>query len=146
MKKSLYYKIIGGVVAIFILIQLIPVNRDNPPESVPIKAPQGITQILERSCYDCHSNRTKWPWYSYVAPISWLVARDVHEGREHLNFSVWDGSDAEEIKELSEEFIKVLQEDEMPLWFYLPLHPQARLSEIDKQLLIEWAEKGFPSH
>ena len=71
-------------------IQFVPVNRMNPPVTGEIGAPEKVMAILHRSCYDCHSNKTVWPWYSYVAPISWLVADDVHEGRRHMNFSEWN--------------------------------------------------------
>jgi hypothetical protein len=87
--------------------------------------------ILRRACFDCHSNETVWPWYAYVAPVSWLVASDVEEGREELNFSQWDAYNADrqahKIKECGEE----VAEGEMPLWFYVPAHPEARLSQAD---------------
>jgi hypothetical protein len=76
-----------SLLALGILIQLIPIRRDNPPATGSVAAPPEVMSILRRSCYDCHSNETIWPWYSRVAPVSWLVARDVHEGRRHVNFS-----------------------------------------------------------
>ncbi len=77
-------------------IQLVPVKRSNPPVEFEVEAPADVHAILERACYDCHSNRTRWPWYSSVAPVSWLVARDVRRGRKELNFTDWPAFDFEE--------------------------------------------------
>ena len=95
---------------------------------------------MQRSCFDCHSNRTHWPWYAYVAPASWLVPHDVEEGREHLNFSTWDLYDEDERVDLFEEIAEVVEDGEMPLWFYVPLHPEAQLSEDDSATLLGWAQ------
>src|SRR5436305_15338897 len=82
-----------SLIAIAVLIQLVPVRRDNPPAPLAARltAPPDVTAILRRSCSDCHSNETVWPWYSRVAPVSWLVANDVHGGRHQLNSSEWNG-------------------------------------------------------
>src|SRR5438874_1058331 len=74
---------------VLVAIQLVPVERTNPSATKPIEAPAEVTAVLRRSCYDCHSNETRWPWYAYVAPVSWLVADDVKDGRAKLNFSSW---------------------------------------------------------
>jgi hypothetical protein len=86
-------KIIIAVVIIIVGIQFIPVDRSNPPVTEEINAPANVLSILKTSCYDCHSNETTWPWYSYVAPVSFLVAGDVEEARKHLNFTEWDKYD-----------------------------------------------------
>jgi len=90
---------------IFLLFQFVPVDRSNPPVVADLQAPVDVKSVLQRSCYDCHSNEVKWPWYSYVAPVSWLVAHDVKEGREELNFSEWDryANDPEMKEEIVEE-------------------------------------------
>src|SRR5580765_2224450 len=79
----------------FIGIQLVRPDRTNPPvkaaDSLQAKAPAAINALLDRSCRDCHSNETRWPWYTNVAPTSWLVANHVHEGRDHFNYSEWTG-------------------------------------------------------
>ncbi len=127
------------LVVFFIASQFVPVARSNAPVENEISAPAEVKAILKRSCYDCHSNETVWPWYSYVAPMSWLVAHDVEEGREEMNFSRWDRySDKKKRKKISECWEEV-EEGEMPLWFYLPLHPKARLSKIDLEVLRQWA-------
>lgn len=129
----------AAVVLLFVALQLGPVEMTNPPVTAGIETPSDVKEILERSCYDCHSNETRWPWYSRVAPFSWLVAHDVEEGREHLNFSEWDQLSTEEQVEAMEEAWEEVEEGEMPLWFYLPMHPEARISKSDRATLKRWA-------
>jgi len=120
---------------LFVLIQLVPYGRShtNPPVVREPNWDSARTRDLaKQACFDCHSNETVWPWYSYIAPISWLVWSDVEDGRRHLNFSDWGkGREGEDPEEISE----VLTEGEMPLWFYLPLHQEARLSSAEKEEL-----------
>jgi hypothetical protein len=131
-----------AILALFLFIQAIPVERNNPPVTERIEAPPEVQTLLRRACMDCHSNETFWPWYSGVAPISWLTARDVREGREHLNLSTWDRYDAGERAELFDEMAEVVEEGEMPMKMYLPLHPEARLTAEERALLVRWARAG----
>ncbi|MBE0685739.1 MAG: heme-binding domain-containing protein [Anaerolineaceae bacterium] len=132
MKKILIFTLVG-LVAFFLLIQLIPLGRQhaNPPV---VQEPQWDSaqtrELAQRACFDCHSNETVWLWYSNVAPVSWLVQRDVNEGREKLNFSDW-GSVREK-----DAIIEVIQEGEMPMPIYLIMHPEARLTSAEKEALI----------
>ena len=126
----------------FLVAQAIPVKRDNPPAEGEISAPPAVQALLKRSCYDCHSNQTRWPWYARIAPVSWLVAHDVHEGREHLNFSTWGRYSADERREHVEEIRENVEEGEMPLWFYLPLHPEAKLTAADVERIARWTRHG----
>ncbi|MEN8145907.1 MAG: heme-binding domain-containing protein [Gemmatimonadota bacterium] len=128
-----------ALAALLILAQFFPVAYTNPPVTSEIVLPADVEPILRRSCYDCHSNETVWPWYSRVAPVSWLVAKDVAEGREYLNYSEWGRYDAERLAELMEETVEEIEEDEMPMPAYTWLHPDARLSDTDKRILTEWA-------
>lgn len=134
-KKILIY---GGLalLAIFILIQLVPLGRDhtNPPvtQEPNWDSPQ-TRQLAQRACFDCHSNETVWPWYSNLAPMSWLIQNHVDEGRRRLNFSTWDQQRPREPEEIAE----VILEGEMPLPNYLPLHPEARLSAAERQALAQ---------
>jgi len=123
-----------------ILIQFIPINRNNPPvdNNLVISTPKDVEVILKNSCYDCHSNKTIWPVYSYIAPISWLVAKDVKNGREELNFSEWNKLDDSKMEKKKEEIIEEISRDTMPLPIYLITHPSAKLSENDKLLLKNW--------
>jgi hypothetical protein len=128
--------VIAGVVG-FVLIQLIPVDRSNPPVTREIQWNSAETQQLaQNACYDCHSNQSEWPWYSYVAPASWLVAHDVEEGREHLNFTEWDRPNEE-----AEEILEEVEEGSMPLTKYVLLHPEANLSAAERQTLLAGLEQ-----
>ncbi len=131
-------KVLGWLFGLFLLIQLYPVNRDNPPVTEEIQVPDNIKAIFERSCYDCHSNKTKWPWYSYVAPVSWLVAGHVEDGRKNLNFTEWDKYDAKKRANKLEEILDEIEEGEMPLPGYLRLHPEAVLSGEDIDAIANW--------
>lgn len=132
-------KILLAVGLVVVGIQLVPVPRENPPVTAAIVVPPEVQGILEASCYDCHSNLTEWPWYSRVAPASWLVYKDVKEGRDELNFSEWgDYSDRRRNHKL-EEIEEKVREGEMPLKLYLPFHPEAALSEADAETLIQWS-------
>jgi len=118
--------------------QLVPVNRDNPEDRRGPGAPPEVEAILKRACYDCHSNETVWPWYSRVAPVSWMVAYDVHEAREHLNFSDFqDLSEGTQVKVWAA-VMKEIDEGRMPLWYYRPFHAAARLTEADIAVLRAW--------
>ena len=132
------------IIVILIGIQFVPVSKTNPPVTGEIKAPAEVMEILRTSCYDCHSNESEWPWYSNIAPVSWLVVNDVNEGREHMNFSGWQSYSEEDKAEDIEEVWEEIEEGEMPLWFYLPLHPEARLSDDQKETIRKWVEAGGP--
>lgn len=132
--KILAILIVIGLI-LFILIQFIPYgkNHTNPPVvSEPNWDSQQTRDFAKRACFDCHSNETTWPWYSNVAPVSWLVYRDVVEGRQRLNFSNWQNSRLREPGEIA----SVISEGEMPPFQYLPMHPTARLSSAEKNQFI----------
>jgi hypothetical protein len=121
-----------------IVIQLVPVDRSNPPVSMNVSAPERVQRVLRNSCYDCHSNETTWPWYSKVAPVSWYIANDVHEGRKHINFSTWDKYPAEKRRDIIAEAFEEVSEGAMPMPNYLRLHPGARLTDADVEALRQW--------
>jgi mono/diheme cytochrome c family protein len=123
-------------------IQLLPYGRarTNPPVAAePAWDRPRTRELFFRACADCHSNETRWPWYSQVAPASWLVQRDVDEAREHFNVSEW-GRPRNEGEEAAEE----LEEGAMPLPRYLRAHPAARLSDAEKQDLVRGLAATFP--
>ena len=95
--------------------------------------------VFKRSCYDCHSNETEWPWYSYIAPVSWLVSSDVKDGRLHLNFSKWGNFSRKDIVKLKEEIWEEIERGKMPLGKYIFMHPEAELDHKEKDLIKEWA-------
>ena len=141
MKTRKVVKLAAPVVAAaLVLIQLVPVERTNPPVTGEVPAPPEVRSVLQRACYDCHSNETRWPWYARVAPVSWLVAHDVEEGREHVNFSTWNEYTAKKQRKKLDEVWEEVEEGEMPLWFYVPLHPDAKLGEADLRAIEAWAK------
>lgn len=141
MKKTLAI-VIGVCAGLGIAIQLVPVERSNPAVVADINAPPAVAEVLRASCYDCHSNETRWPWYSRVAPASWLVAHDVDEARDHLNFSLWGTYEAKRQQHLASEIWEEVEDGEMPLAKYLLAHPGARLSKDDRALLAAWSAEA----
>jgi len=97
-----------------------------------------VIQIVERSCQNCHSEKTEWPWYSYVAPMSWLIEKDVHEGRSHMNLSHWNEYDTAKQGEILASLSAVVRSRQMPLPRYLRLHPNAQLSDAEIDLIYQW--------
>lgn len=130
-----------ATVILLAALQLVPIERSNPPVTQDVGAPPTIAAILKRSCYNCHANTTVWPWYSRVAPVSFLLAYDVNHGREHLNFSTWDVYDRNDIVHIAEEIEEVILAEEMPPWFYVALHSEAKLSAADREALVAWAQQ-----
>ena len=126
--------------------QLVTVERVNPTSLVSplsngdIAAPAQIKALLTRACYDCHSNQTRWPWYSGVAPVSWLVARDVALGRKELNFSEWGSYYPQTRMRKLQWMGRVLRERAMPPWAYRLMHPGARLTDAERATLDRWIE------
>jgi mono/diheme cytochrome c family protein len=127
-----------GLLVLLLAIQVVPYGRDhtNPTGGRQIAWDSPRTQqLMTDACMDCHSNLTRWPWYSNVAPISWLVQHDVDEGRGELDLSTGDVD--------LEEMIEAIREGSMPPWQYKPTHPGAWLSQGEKQDLIQGLEATF---
>jgi Haem-binding domain len=146
MKKILRWS--GFAIGIvLVIIQCIRPDRSAPAFDQSLGfarlpgADTSVTSILRRSCYDCHSFETQWPWYSAIAPASWLVANDVQGGRRHLNFSIWAKyADSRKIQSL-EDIHDEISDGGMPLPQYLFLHPGARLSQAERETLLRWTER-----
>lgn len=133
----------AGAIVLAALLQLVPVKRDNPPVKDVVPAPPNVKAILERACYDCHSNKTVWPWYSHVAPVSWLVAKDVRNGRHEVNFTEWPTFDPDDQEHIFKHIAKQVDRRAMPLPMYLTMHPKARLSDEDRRVLVSWARANL---
>jgi hypothetical protein len=135
----------GAIGLVFALMQVIPMQVKNPPVTQNVPAPPQVEAILRRGCYDCHSNQTRWPWYAHVAPVSWLVARDVARGREQINFSTWDkySDDPETVIRKLRNIDKEMQGATMPLWYYLLEHADARLSDADREAIDDWVMQSI---
>ena len=143
MKKKIILWVVVAAVVLALLIQLIPLpgRNNNPPVVAEPNWDSPQTRALaKRACFDCHSNETVWPWYSYVAPVSWLIYNDVMEGRSKMNFSDWNRGYQPSIGEI----IGELQEGGMPLPQYLLMHPEARLTSAEKQQLITGFGNSLP--
>lgn len=137
-------KLLGWAILILIAIQFIPYgkNLQNPPVTgEPAWDSPHTKDLFFRACGDCHSNETVWPWYSNIAPVSWLLAYDVTEGREHFNVSEWGRPEKNEGEDAAEE----VMEGNMPPFFYLPAHPEANLDSMEKQALIDGLKATFGS-
>jgi heme-binding protein len=132
-------KIVVGIVALFAVAQVVPIERSNPPVTGDVGAPPDVAPVLRRACYDCHSNETGWPWYSRIAPASWLLAYDVAEGRRELNYSEWSAYPPARQQKKMKETVNEIAEGEMPPWYFVVMHPDARLAQADKDALTAWA-------
>jgi hypothetical protein len=140
-------KILWGVLAIAVGIQLIRPEQTNPAVApgadflVATQADPAVAQIVKQACYDCHSHETKWPWYSHINPIGWVVSDHVVEGRDELNFSDWTSYSAKKADHKLEESIEYVKKDEMPLPGYVLLHDEARLNKKQKDSLLVFLRK-----
>jgi len=128
-----------AAVALVALAQLVRFSHENPPPNGAAKLPPDVEPLLRRACFDCHSNETRWPWYGSVAPASWLVHRDVVDGRKHLNFSTWGTLPDDRRARKQRGIAKAVASGEMPMWFYVPLHPEAKLTPDEKERISAWA-------
>lgn len=136
-KKKFFKYILYSVIILFVLIQFIPVDRNNPPVQKEPNWNSPLTRKLaKRACYDCHSNETKWPFYSFIAPVSWFVTNDVHEGRKKFNIS--EGGSGH-----SDDAAKEVEKGDMPMWQYVLMHPRAKLTNKEKTELIAGLKSTF---
>jgi hypothetical protein len=146
MKKKLKW-IFAALAAAFALLQLANPPRTNPPVApghdlmATNAPPPEIAALLHTACYNCHSHETQWPWYSRVAPVSWLVAGDVTRGRERLNFSEWPRELPERAAKRLERISEEVDYKDMPPAKYTLLHPEARLSAGQREQLMHWADQ-----
>jgi hypothetical protein len=137
-------KILIALVVLFILIQLFRIDKTNPVTD-PSKdfmsvtdTPQEIASILNTSCYDCHSNSTVYPWYTNISPVSWWIKDHINEGREELNFSIWDTYTSRKKDHKLEEAIELVEAGEMPMESYIWMHGDAELKPEQKEKLIAY--------
>jgi len=129
----------GVAIAAFLLIQLVPYGKDhtNPPVvAEPAWNLPQTRELAKRACFDCHSNEVVYPWYSNIAPVSWLVQRDIDEGRSRLNLSEWQAGSSN-AGDIANEVGDLISEGRMPLPIYVAQHPSAKLTDAEKQALID---------
>lgn len=140
MRKHLKTAVIV-LIAIFLIAQAFRITKSNPPVRVDVGATSEVSPLLRRACYDCHSNETSWPWYSNVAPVSWLVGSDVSEARSQLNFSEWGNYTLHEKTQRLKKIAKEVGDGDMPLWYYSLMHSKARLTDAERNQIKDWADE-----
>lgn len=125
-----------------------PAVPANPAVPDDLSAPPAVKDALARSCYDCHSNQTRWPWYSAVAPFSWWIHYEVDEGRRRLNFSAWTDytSDPGTEDQKLDEIVRLIASGAMPPWYYRAMHPGARLAQGERAAITRWVVEEKSSH
>src|SRR5215469_9669745 len=140
MRRKIRLGLLLSMMALLVAIQLVPSGVINPASKGEVSAPPEIHDTLRRSCYDCHSNQTQWPWYTNVAPFSWVVARDIEVGRRQLNFSEWGtyypGTRRRKLQWMG----RALEQKVMPPPLYQLIHPASRLSPQDREQLRRWID------
>jgi hypothetical protein len=143
--------ILGGLLLLLLVVQVMPVDlpvvsKDNPGDIIKsgLVNPD-VANLLKTSCYSCHSNETQYPWYSYVAPSSWLVKRDVAKGRDELNFSTWSALDQRKMLKKLDDIATEVGEGNMPMPIYTLIHSSAKLDETQRQLIVTWTEAAMDS-
>jgi mono/diheme cytochrome c family protein len=132
--RKFLWRYLGVLGALGVAMQFVPYGRDHaapPVQREPAWDQPATRALVARACFDCHSNHTVWPWYAQVAPVSWLVQQDVDEGRAHVNFSEWN-----RLQRGLRGVRNDVMRGQMPPWYYLPLHPQARLSSVETETLL----------
>lgn len=145
MKKLRKYSFVFLILFIVIL-QFIKPDTGNPPEdknnfiATHIQVPENVFSKLEKACFDCHSNRTVWPWYGKISPVVYLIDHDVKEGRRELNFSEWGNYEKKKMIKKLEEIESEVSGGEMPPGIYKPLHTESKLSDEDRKLITDWAK------
>jgi hypothetical protein len=141
-RRRVLFSLLGIVLVAGIAIQFVPVQRTNRLGSGDPDAPREVMWILRRACYDCHSTETRWPIWAYVAPVSWRVVDDVEKARRALNFSDWASHTAQNRAALRMMVSSATSAHRMPAWYYVTLHPDAKLSSDDLAALRRWADMG----
>lgn len=145
LKKTLRWLFLIGL-SLFAIAQFIRPARTNPTTDQQqalesrLQVDPKVEAILERSCADCHSNHTRWPWYSNVAPVSWFVIGHVNDGRRDLNLSEWGKYDQRRQSQRLDQMCGLAKAGVMPLSSYTPLHPGSKLTEADVKILCDWAQ------
>jgi hypothetical protein len=147
-KMKKWFKWLGGVLA----IGAVALQLTNPPLTNPAvlpghdlaatnAPPPEIAAVIKRACYDCHSFQTVWPWYSHVAPVSWIIVNDVNSARGAMNFSDWPHDDQARVRKRWRHIADDVEAKEMPLRGYAIIHPPSRLSDDERAKLVQWARK-----
>ncbi|MFQ5446965.1 MAG: heme-binding domain-containing protein [Saprospiraceae bacterium] len=129
---------------LLVIIQFFQIDKTTPPHEA-VKdfialenPPLEIATLLHDACYDCHSNLTEYPWYTNVQPVAWWINNHINEGRQHLNFSNWGSYNAKKKAHKAEELVEMVSEKEMPLKSFTWMHPEARLTNLQRKKMVDW--------
>jgi hypothetical protein len=135
-----------AILVLLVAFQFIPANRSNPTVEpsqtiyVTLPVPADVKTVFERSCKNCHSDETSWPWYSYVAPVSWVIVHDVRQGRKAMNLSEWGGYPINIKANKLEEICEQLTNGDMPDRKYTLIHGKGRPTTKERDLVCQWTE------
>lgn len=145
-------KLLLGLLILFIAIQFFQPARNNKDGQVlPVdfanlySVPENVQGILKTACYDCHSNHTNYPWYSYVQPVGWILDRHIRDGKEELNFSEFGAYSVRRQMSKLKAIGGSVRDNTMPLSSYTMLHESARLSQAEKKMILDWTRKTMDS-
>ncbi len=143
--RKILYRILLGLVGAFVIAQVFRPELTNPTsdpaqsiKSYPGVPPEVLAK-MEAACFDCHSNETRWPWYSRITPVNYLVADDVNKGRRHVNFSEWNSYSTGRLKSVLDNIYDQVYNHEMPLKQYQWMHPQSKLTDAELKMICDWA-------
>jgi hypothetical protein len=144
---SLLKKILLAVLVVFILIQFIQPSRNKSGQMLPtditkvFTVPQNVQGVLKTSCYDCHSNDTHYPWYSFIQPGAWWMASHIKNGKSNLNFSEFGGYSKRKQQNKLRSIAKSIEDETMPIGAYTIMHGDAKLSKDKKGLIVDWVNR-----
>lgn len=143
LKKNLKWAFLG-LMLVFAGLQFVQPAHTNPPVKTDFVAtlnpPAKIADMFHAACYDCHSNQTRWPWYSHVAPMSWQILQDVNDGRDALNLSEWPADNPKSEWKRMEDMSELVGDSEMPIKKYTLIHADARLTADQRKELTDWLD------
>jgi Haem-binding domain len=143
MKTKLKW-VAAALVVLFALLQLANPAHTNPPVKTDfittLNPPPKIAGLFRAACYDCHSNETRWPWYSHIMPVSWQIAQDVNEGRRHVNLSEWPADNPDLARKKLGDMSDQIDGGDMPLKKYTLIHADARLTAEERNELTGWLD------
>jgi hypothetical protein len=146
MKSNTAKYILLGLLGVFVVLQFFQIDKTNPAQEEQqdlitiVSPPAEVSQMLQQACYDCHSHQTHYPWYASIQPVGWWLKGHIDEGREHFNFSAWAKYDKEKKAHKAEEAAEEIGAAHMPIKPYLLTHPEARLSDEQRERLVHWFE------
>ena len=144
MKQKIKKYLPWALLAFIIVAQFFPIDKTNPESDLANdfitlnNPPPNLADLIKDACYDCHSNHTKYPWYTNVAPVSWWIKGHINHASEHLNFSEWASYDAKKANHKLEECFEMVSDNKMPLKSYVWMHKEAKMTDAQRKELADW--------